>query len=146
MPTGDVNSKIRSHSRKHCEVAAELRIDDRDASAVVVASAQLTASGAIAVTVFDVSEGGLGLRTNVFLPKGCSVAVKVKCPQKGEGGVFERLAEVKRITMIDATPTYELGVAFAGECTGDAGMDHLVAWAAASPTEANNTTARNAAA
>jgi len=146
MTSNDVNSRIRSHRRQECDVHGEIRVSERDAASVVLASSQLTASGAVAVNIFDVSEGGLGLRTNVFLPKGCAINIRVRCPDRNASGTFERPAEVKRITMIDSLPTYELGVAFSGECTGDAGMDQLEAWAAASTSTTDLPSIREAAA
>ena len=76
---------------------------------VVLARGQLGAGGRLAVDVLDVSLGGIGLRSRVFLPRNARLIVYV-CPP-GVADAQEWLVVVQRSQMTDRKPTYYLGTA-----------------------------------
>jgi hypothetical protein len=67
------------------------------------------------LAVVDVSEGGLGLRSNLFLPRNLRVALQVWLdPQDHESPAppLRIHAVVRRCTLVDYKPTYQIGMQF----------------------------------
>ncbi|MCG8406437.1 MAG: PilZ domain-containing protein [Phycisphaerales bacterium] len=68
------------------------------------------------LSVFDVSEGGVGLRSGIYIPKNMRLTLHIL----GVGGEVTETGEVLRIRviarrcdMIDHKPTYNVGLQFA---------------------------------
>lgn len=102
---------VRQHERRQCAHRASVRVESEG---VALGEAFDRAGGWVPVTVTDVSEGGLGIRAGVYLPKRCRVSIRLE--DAGDGGVPARLV-VRRAVMLDRGPTYYLGLAF-GEDRG----------------------------
>lgn len=71
--------------------------------------------------VVDVSSGGIGLLLDGFLPRMCDGVVRIFDPDSAECGVdgeprheviFEHAVKVRRVTMNDRRPSYNIGLAF----------------------------------
>lgn len=66
-------------------------------------------------TVVDVSEGGLGLQSAVFLPRNARLLVHVQPPEAAGAGIPDTLAVrlvVRRCLMVDVKPTYHIGLQY----------------------------------
>lgn len=70
--------------------------------------------GGVRATLLDVGDGGLGVRTPLFLPRGATVRVSVFSPDTAPGSppLLEAEARVQRVTMCGREPIYQLGMAF----------------------------------
>jgi hypothetical protein len=101
---------VRQHERHLCRVACSLRMGEQGAEQVALARSVGDGAGRVEATIVDCSRGGLGLESRVFLPRGSRMLVRIGTP---EGGA-ELSVRVQRATMTDRTPTYYLGVSFAG--------------------------------
>lgn len=67
--------------------------------------------GVVEADVVDLSAGGLGLLTHVFLPKRVALVCKLLLPQS-ETVAFECEGVVTRVVMTDRRPMYMIGVTF----------------------------------
>ena len=115
-----------------------MRVEEQHAQRISVAiQSPGCAGGEFDATLIDCSEGGLGLRSPVFIPKGCRLVIRI---DPGDGGpIFEAVVRVMRAAMVDRGPTYYLGSSLASETAqNDAGMERVFAAArkaeAAAPT------------
>lgn len=99
---------VRRHERRECRVPATVRIGDADSARVALSRSAGDGSGALAATMVDVSQGGLGLESSVFLPRGVRVVVGVRLG----GGLIELPCRVQRVLMNSRAPTFYLGLAF----------------------------------
>jgi hypothetical protein len=100
---------VRQHERRQCAHRAYVRVESEG---VTLGEAFDRGGGWVPVTVTDVSEGGLGIRTGVFLPKRCRVSIRLE--EEGAGVAGVRLV-VRRAVMLDRGPTYYLGLSFGEE-------------------------------
>jgi len=65
--------------------------------------------------VVDLSSGGVGLITPVFVPRRCLITVRIRADDSPDGpALVEVGARVQRIVMTDRRPAYLLGTAFEG--------------------------------
>ncbi|MEE8171078.1 MAG: PilZ domain-containing protein [Phycisphaerae bacterium] len=64
------------------------------------------------VSVIDVSEGGLGLRTSVFLPRSARLLIHVRVDGDASGREVVVRAVVRRCIMIDVSPNYQIGLQY----------------------------------
>lgn len=98
---------VRQHERLRCDLSAWLTIAPEHAERVVPARGQTGPGGRLAVRVTDVSLGGIGVRTTVFLPRLMRARVFIQ----GAGVIepSEWAITVQRVVMVDRTPTYDLG-------------------------------------
>lgn len=102
------------HSQRH-EVAleAEVRIASEHSGHVRLAPASGVRGDRLAVTIVDISAGGLGVMSNVFLPRACLVEIRAADPKNPHGPpMLETAARVQRVTMVDRRPGYLIGLAF----------------------------------
>lgn len=89
-----------------------LRVQDADAARVRYARAALTAQGEIAGTTVDLSEGGIGIIVDTYLPKWCRVWVRIPSPIEGRAPLLAIGGAVHRCVMCDRRPAYLLGIGF----------------------------------
>lgn len=83
-------------------------------------SANSSAPGADVVRgrATDISPGGIGVRSPLFVPRMCEGTIRVFGPSANGGGVesrrviFEHAAKIRRVYMDNADKQYALGVAF----------------------------------
>lgn len=109
---GNPNLIVRAHTRRECDLRGSAAIDATHLGCVRLSGAATGHDGSLACRIVDVSSGGFGLRTEVFLPVGCLVRVRV--------GEVEVVGEVKRVQMVGSGPEYYAGLAFASEAVGAA--------------------------
>jgi hypothetical protein len=126
MPQEQDNLAVRRHDRLRCDLDARCRIADGHEAQLALSQGVTDAEGAIELRVVDCSEGGLGLRSPVFLPKGALLSVDV--PPPGGGGP-ERLRfglRIQRVEMVDRAPAYYLGTSLSDEAAGTAAVGTLL--------------------
>lgn len=125
-PRGEDPLVVRRHERLNCRLPATVRV--RDDSAVPVSLSRTVGDGAgcVPVTVVDCSEGGAGIECGCFLPRATTVVLRV--PMSGIDGTLECVGTIQRVMMISRSPTYYLGVSFAGEgaATDSAAVERLL--------------------
>jgi len=98
---------LRQHQRVRCSIACPLRVAPEHAKMVQLSSIAADASGGFEGTLVDLSRGGAGVRTSVFVPKQTRLIVRLP----DAGGTLSLTLRVMRVQMIDRTPRYELGLA-----------------------------------
>lgn len=103
---------VRRHERRACKLAGTVCIAPEHARTVKLARTVGDGTGSIAATIVDVSIGGTGLETQVFIPRGTSVVVAVRIGP--EGNLVEIPSRVQRVTMTSREPRYYLGLSYAG--------------------------------
>lgn len=81
------------------------------ASAVRLAKASGSRDGAVEADIVDLSAGGVGFLSTVFLPKRLLVDVEILAPRSG-APLLRCRGRVTRTLMTDRRPMYMLGVAF----------------------------------
>jgi len=109
LPKTD-NLVVRQHERLRCELRAQAGVAPEHAAAIALSPLAADGAGCFEPTVVDISRGGIGLRTKVFLPKQSRIAVTITDP--AIGAPISMTVRVQRVVMTDRTPTYELGTAF----------------------------------
>ncbi len=112
MPNNAEQLVVRQHERFHCRLASQLRVAAEVAEQVILARTVGDGSGSLDAFVTDCSRGGLGIESSVFFPRGCRIKVRVKPADAYEGPGPEMVVRVQRVSMLDRTPTYYLGVSF----------------------------------
>lgn len=103
---------VRQYDRHACHVPARVGVAHGSAGRVVLA--RTGADGQVDAVIIDFSPGGLGIRSPVFFPVGCELWVQ---PSGSAPGLIATV-RVRRVTMTDRTPTYELGTHFDAGATG----------------------------
>ncbi|MFT3686435.1 MAG: PilZ domain-containing protein [Phycisphaerales bacterium] len=104
------NLVVRQHERLTCALAAEATVAPEHQGPIALSPLAADASGKFAPTVTDISRGGIGLRTKVFLPKQARLSVTITDPAVGTP--ITATVRVQRVVMTDRTPTYDIGTAF----------------------------------
>jgi len=104
----------RARERRELALSVLLRVQDADAPRVRYVRAALTASGEIAGTTVDISEGGIGIIVDTYLPRWTRVWVHIASPVEGRPPLLAVAASVHRCAMCDRRPAYLLGLGFKG--------------------------------
>jgi hypothetical protein len=107
MPPNTSDLSVRRHERYLCDIPARLVIED---ATVRLSRSILGAESKFAAHVVDMSRGGLGLSSAVYLPPTCSVRIEFS---SGDRAVAVT-ARVQRVAMTDRKPTFYLGGGFDG--------------------------------
>jgi hypothetical protein len=115
LPKTD-NLVVRQHERLRCALTAEATIAPEHIGPITLSPLAADASGNFNPVVVDVSRGGIGLRTKVFLPKQARICVTITDPAIGTP--ISTTVRVQRVIMTDRAPTYELGTAFVDPSPG----------------------------
>jgi hypothetical protein len=102
---------VRQFERVRCALPAESSITTEHSKTVVLSAMAADGNGTFPVTVVDISKGGLGLKSTVFIPKLARLSVIIADPQGREAATLVNI-RIQRVVMIDRTPTYELGGPF----------------------------------
>lgn len=105
--------QTRQYVRRAAEISARLDFHSDQAEQLRFAFAD--SQNRIVVT--DVSEGGIGLRTEVFLPRNARLTVRVRSDAAGNELVIQ--AVVRRCQMIDLKPAYHIGLQFLDTSAAD---------------------------
>jgi hypothetical protein len=109
-PLGAEQLVVRQHERFLCRLASQVRVAPDMAEQVVMSRSVGDHTGAVDVVVTDASRGGLGIESTVFFPRGCRLQVRVTIA--GATAEQDLSLRVQRVTMLDRTPTYYLGLSF----------------------------------
>ena len=117
-PAGNLN--VRQHVRRQCRIDARARLDGPGASQVALARSITDAGRWFSVRVVDISEGGLGLESPVFLPRACTLLVRTTPTSQDDNCQVPFECRIQRVTMIDRTPLYYLGLSFVGDLRAQA--------------------------
>lgn len=120
--TGD-SLVVRQHERHAC--AFDVVLASRSEGVVLAQSVGGAgrpggggAAGAVVfgATLVDLSLGGLGIQSDVYLPKRSLIIVRLELPERvlqpGESASMETVVVVQRAVMSDRRPSYYLGTAF----------------------------------
>ena len=113
---------IRHFERREVELPVEFIISEAHQEQVRF-STEASAIGphSVAATTIDISFGGLGLRTQQFIPRMCEGRLRVFDPKpvgrRSDGSpmlevAFEHDVKVRRVSMIGHEPSYFVGVSF----------------------------------
>lgn len=139
MATENFDLTLRRHDRYLGEYPGEVVVAPACAAGIRIARSSQSNSGGVAVKAVDFSLGGIGLRSPVFLPRGCSLIVRLSIPGTVPF-VLEAPITVQRVRMLDSVPNYYLGTSFDLADQGADGkaaalMAHLKATGAVVDTE-----------
>lgn len=111
MKSDSISAQARQFERH--KVAFEARIEPHpDHAAQFRLSFPDAQSG---LTVFDVSAGGVGLRSGIFIPKNMRLTMhvlNVGAMSVESGEVLKIRAIARRCDMVDHKPTYHVGLQF----------------------------------
>jgi hypothetical protein len=139
MATENFDLTLRRHERYLGEYPGEAVVAPASAGSVRIARSAQTNSGGIAVKAVDFSLGGVGLRSPVYLPRGCALVLRLTVPGPAPF-VLEAPISVQRVRMLDSIPNYYIGTAFeladqASDGKATKLMEHLKAIGAVMDTE-----------
>lgn len=109
MPEEHNNLAVRRHDRRPCKLAAVLSVAEEHAGQVAFSRAVSNNNATISLGVVDCSEGGLGLRSPVYIPRGAQIFVDIAGHTDGRDVMHRVELRVQRVTMIDRSPAYYLG-------------------------------------
>jgi hypothetical protein len=112
METAARDLSFRARGRRELSLAVYLRVQDADAQRVRYARAALSAQGEIAGTTVDLSDGGLGVIVDTYVPKWCRVWIRIPSPVEGRPPLLAIAGSVHRCVMCDRRPAYLLGIGF----------------------------------
>lgn len=119
---------VRRHSRLACNLDGSLRVGEAHSAQIAFSRTVVLGDGSVPVTIVDCSEGGLGIHTGVYLPKGTDLLVSFAIPGQAEHQLHLR---IRRSDMVARTPTYYLGTSFLEQSAEAGTVAELLAWAIA---------------
>lgn len=102
---------VRRYERHELVLPAIVSVAPEHQSLVRFNSAVCERDGWIPATLTDISPGGLGLMTQVFLPRMSLIRVRV-LRGHDEAQVLDVKVRVQRVIMSDRRPAYLVGTAF----------------------------------
>ncbi len=100
--------QTRQFVRRAAEISARLEFHSDQSEQIRFAFADSQSR----IIVTDVSEGGVGLRTEVFLPRNARLTVRVRNEEAPDAAELVIQAVVRRCQMIDLKPAYHIGLQF----------------------------------
>jgi len=103
--------QIRHAQRHDAAFDATVRIAPEHAGLIRFSPMSGAKDDAIPVSVVDVSMGGLGFLSEVFLPRKSTVVVRIEDPRGSGTALLEARLRVQRIRMTDRRPGYLIGAA-----------------------------------
>lgn len=103
---------VRQNKRREIAIAAHVAIAPEHSAKVRLTPGATTRAGWFDATLVDASEGGLGLVTEVFVPRGCLIDVDIRNPINQDETLLKARLRVKRLQMIDRRPGYLAGGVF----------------------------------
>jgi hypothetical protein len=114
----DINAQSRLFQRHNVNLDA--RIEPHPDHASQWRLAQPDSQTGLAVV--DVSKGGFGLRSGVYVPRSLRVTLHISGGGQREGGLDRQLripAVVRRCILVDHKPTYQIGLQFVDAAGAD---------------------------
>ncbi len=126
---GEQDFAIRRSQRHDVAMAARFCIAPAHAALVRLSTGSGARDGWLEAGVVDVSNGGIGLVTSVFVPRRCLITLRIRGDESPDSPtLLECVARVQRIVMTDRRPAYLLGTAFEGLTAESArGLEMLLA-------------------
>lgn len=103
---------VRADQRVTCDLVGLVRPGEAMGEHVVLSRAAGEGDGSLKVRVVDVSRGGLGFMSSVFVPRSAALDVEVTRPA---GGTVKVPCRVQRVEMRDRGPSYFVGVSVSAE-------------------------------
>ena len=104
---------IRKNHRFEVSLPSKMSIAPEFHHAVRLAGGDSSGTRWLDVDVVDLSSQGIGVMSQVFVPRGCRVHLKVFLPgveaYENEPPLAEMFAVVRRVTMTDRRPAYLIG-------------------------------------
>ena len=101
---------VRGSARYQCDFAAQIAVTQEHARLVKADKSAPGAGGPVPLHVVDFSLGGAGLKSPLFLPRLCKVALTLTAPGCPDAVSVE--LRIHRVMMLDRSPSYYLGTAF----------------------------------
>lgn len=109
--SGEIGLTVRRFERRQLELCARVTVDAASSAQVRLSAQTGSRDQGLSALVVDVSEGGMGVRTGLFLPRKAVVRISVFDGPDGEV-IFEETVRVQRVSMLDRAASYLLGTAF----------------------------------
>lgn len=109
MPKEQDKLAVRRHDRRSCDLPGQLSIAEVHEPQIVFSNAVADTDGSLSLRVVDCSEGGLGLRSPVYVPRGANVTLTLVLDDSGEAVTHAVRLRVQRAVMVDRSPAYYLG-------------------------------------
>ena len=103
---------VRQNRRREIAIAAHITVAKEHAQIVRLAPGSATRAGWFDGTIVDASEGGLGVVSELCVPRGCLVCVDIRNPIKTDDTLLTAVMRIKRVLMIDRRPGYLVGGVF----------------------------------
>jgi hypothetical protein len=103
---------VRGSARYQCTIDALIVVAQEHARLVKPDKSAPGAGGPVPVSVVDLSHGGAGIRSPLFLPRLCRLDLTLTLP--GRTDPMTLALRVHRVTMLDRSPAYYLGTGFEG--------------------------------
>ncbi|MEM1331457.1 MAG: hypothetical protein AAGG07_12950 [Planctomycetota bacterium] len=113
---------VRSTARHDIALPARVEIAPEHRSVVGLERSRLNQDGKLECMVVDAGVGGLGLLTEVFLPRRSLLIVRAYSIDEARE-VLEATVRVQRVVMTDRRPAYLIGTAFE---QANAAMDRAI--------------------
>lgn len=109
MPPQTAELAVRGHDRFQCDLNAQISIAPEHARLVRPDKSAPGAGGPISVRAVDMSMGGIGVRSPLFVPQTCKIVLVLQSQALPTG--LKVPLRVQRVMMHDHAPTYYLGTA-----------------------------------
>jgi len=109
--SGEIGLTFRRFERRRLELCARVTVDAASSAQVRLSAQTGLKEQGLSAVVVDVSEGGLGVRTGLFLPRKAVLHVSIFDGPDGNV-IFEETVRVQRVSMLDRAASYLLGTAF----------------------------------
>ncbi|MFG0259304.1 MAG: PilZ domain-containing protein [Phycisphaerales bacterium JB041] len=136
MPRHQDQLAVRRHDRYSCDLPGRLRIAAGHEPQIAFSAGMAEADGSLPLRVIDCGDGGLGLHTPVYLPRGAEATLSLALPSGGGEAVTHTVrVRVQRTSMVDRTPEYYLGTEFIDASEAKSLIGAILAAAASEPVE-----------
>lgn len=105
---------VRRHQRHEVGLRATLCLSPAAATAIRFSSTSESSAEHIDATLVDIGDGGFGVRTSCFLPRGATISITVHPSQNSDtnGPLLQAQAAIRRVSMTARGPEYLMGMAF----------------------------------
>jgi hypothetical protein len=103
---------VRGSARYQCAIDGAIAVGDEHSKLVKADKSAPGAGGPVSVRMVDLSHGGAGLRSPLFLPRLCRLSLTLTLP--GSIDPITLGVRIHRVTMMDRSPSYYLGTGFEG--------------------------------
>lgn len=101
---------VRGSDRYQCDLPASLTVAPAHARIIKPDKSAPGAGGPVETRIVDLSSGGAGVRSPLFLPQGARLILAL--PPRPGAEPLPVEVRVQRVMMLDRTPNFYLGTAF----------------------------------